>query len=167
MSNELVTLKIAAGLPALPGQADVAAAFLESLTAETRRAYGADLNDFARFLRMDDSAAAATMLWGLTRGQANAYALGYRTDMTTRGLAPSTIRRRLSALRSIVAFARTIGEIDWSLDVKSPRVVPYRDTTGPGGDGWLAMLAKAKASAKLGTAKGGTAKGQRDLALST
>ena len=80
--------------------------------------------------------------------------------MATRGLAPATIRRRLSALRSIVAFARTIGEIDWSLDVKSPRVIPYRDTSGPGAEGWLAMLAKAKASAELGTAKG-----RRDLAL--
>lgn len=47
-------------------------------------------------------------------------------------------------MRSIVALARATGRIAWEIDVKSPTVVAYRDTRGPGDAGWDAMRALAK-----------------------
>jgi integrase/recombinase XerC len=189
MPRVLATLKMPAPVPAVVSPGDVATDWLESLTAETRRAYGKDLEDFAGFLlaltadvdawckyglaaealpvfrKHSDRQAAAELLWSLTNGQANRLVIAYRTHMAHRKLSPATVRRRLSALRSIVGFARTIGRITWPLDVKSPEVVTYRDTAGPGEDGWNAMLAQACVAAELGSPRAGTAKGRRDLAM--
>jgi len=49
-----------------------------------------------------------------------------------RGLAPATVNRRLAALRSLVALARTLGLVGWTLEVGSVKAERYRDTRGPG-----------------------------------
>ena len=79
--------------------------------------------------------------------------------MTDRKLATATIARRIASLRSMVKLARQIGRVEWTLDVESPKVTKYRDTTGPGLDGWFKMREKGK---ELATT---TAQGKRDIAL--
>ncbi len=41
----------------------------------------------------------------------------------------------------MVKLARQIGRVIWTLEVEGPRSQPYRDTTGPGLDGWRKILA--------------------------
>ena len=55
-----------------------------------------------------------------------------REQMESRKLSPATINRRLSALRSMVEQAGTLGLVNWELKIKGPRSRSYRDTSGPG-----------------------------------
>ena len=161
MTNELATIDPpdSVGLPAL-GPVDVMTAFLAGRNPRTLLAYDRDLNDFARFLVCPDAQTAVARLLSLSHGHANATALGYKASLIERGLKSATIARRLAALRSVVKMARTVGVVAWALDVESPKAQPYRDTTGPGTDGWKAMLAVATRDAE-----GGKAKPIRDLAI--
>lgn len=156
MSRELATLP----KPPALGEVDVLDAFLVGRNPRTLRAYDRDLADFARFLGAPAAGPAVELLLSLPHGQANAAALGYRAHLVGRGLKSATIARRLSALRSVVKLARTLGRIAWALDVESPRSEPYRDTAGPGDAGWRAMLDRARDAAADGSAKG-----LRDLAI--
>ena len=52
--------------------------------------------------------------------------------MESRKLSPATINRRLSALRSMVEQAGTLGVVSWELKIKGPKSQLYRDTAGPG-----------------------------------
>ena len=60
-------------------------------------------------------------------------------------------------LRSLVKLANTLGLVSWTLWVKNMPAQPYRDTHGPGRDGFRAMLEAA--GAQPGP------KGLRDVAL--
>lgn len=144
--------------PGTIGPLDLVAAFLAGRKPTTLRAYRKDLADFAAFLGVPDAHAAVALLVAGSAGQANALALGYKAHLTDRGLAPATIARRLAALRSVVKLARTLGRVAWTIDVGSPRAEAYRDTRGPGLEGWRGMIAAARTQAT-------TPKGKRDLAL--
>jgi integrase/recombinase XerC len=153
---------------------DVLNSFLEGRNPRTLLAYDKDLKNFALFVRMigpdgkPDARAAIELLLNPTHnpgtetahGKANAIALGYRAHLVESGLQSATIARRLSALRSIVKLARRLGRVAWALDVESPKVLEYRDTTGPGRAGWREMLREARVEAGKATAKG-----RRDLAI--
>ena len=65
-------------------------------------------------------------------------ALGYKAHLTGRGSPPATIARRLASLRSVVKLARTLGRVTWTIDIASPKAEAYRDTRGPGLEGWKA-----------------------------
>jgi integrase/recombinase XerC len=140
------------------GKVDLVAAFLAGRKPTTLRAYRKDLADFAAFLGVLNAAAAVELLVSGSAGQANALALAYKAHLHERALAPATIARRLAALRSVVKLARTLGQVTWTIDIGSPKAEAYRDTRGPGLEGWRAMLAVAKQRATL-------PKGKRDLAL--
>ena len=101
---------------------DLLEAFLGSLSPNTRRAYDWDLRDFSRFLGAASSQAAISQFLSAGPGMANLQALDYKTDMVDRNLAPRTIARRLSALRSVVEMGRAVAAITWSLWVKSPKI---------------------------------------------
>ena len=139
---------------------DLVGAFLAGRSPRTLDAYRRDLGDFARFLGMPSAEAAAELLTSGTAGQGNALALGYKADLVRRELATATIARRLAALRSMVKLARTLGRVAWSLEIESPRVETYTETTGPGDAGWRAILDRAKAEAATGKPKP-----VRDLAI--
>jgi integrase/recombinase XerC len=156
MTQDLATIP-AAELPAFTGP-DVIRAWLEGRSPRTLEAYAKDLEDFARFLKAGDPAAAVDALLAAGQGLANRIALGYRADMQRRALAPATIARRLAAIRSMVKVARTIGRITWTVDIESPRIKPYRDTRGPGHEGFRELTAKARSNGQGPT-------GKRDLAL--
>jgi integrase/recombinase XerC len=124
----------------------------------TQRARVQDVADLARFLGLAEPAAAAELVVSGTVGQANAIALGYSRHLIDRGLAAATINRRLSTLRRLVTLARRLGLVEWSIDIEGLRSQPYRDTAGPGADGWRKLLDVAQAA-------GDGAKARRDRAL--
>jgi integrase/recombinase XerC len=133
------------------------AAFLSGRSAQTIRAYGRDLADFAAFKGVPAIGAAAVQLLAAGQGGANEVALRYRAHLLERGLAPATVNRRMAALRSLVQLARTLGMIAWELEVPGVRAEAYRDTRGPGREGFRKLLDASAVRAD--------AKGARDTAI--
>jgi integrase/recombinase XerC len=159
MSTESLpaTIEPSGALPVL-AVSSLYQAVLSGRNARTVLAYRADYADFARFVGAPSPEAALEGLVALSHGNANAAAIAYRAHLVARGLSAATIGRRLCALRAAVRLARQLGRIAWQLDVEIPRADSYRDTRGPGIEGWRAMLAAAKEAAT-------NPKGRRDLAL--
>ena len=84
------------------GVDDLVRAFLAGRKKTTIEAYSRDLQDFARFLQMENANEAATALLALSPGQANALALRFKAYLVDElKLQSSTINRKLSALRSL------------------------------------------------------------------
>lgn len=149
--------------PALPAAVtqlalDIERAILSGRGANTVRAYRADYQDFAAFMELPTGARALEVLVSLDRKLAVSSAIAYRQSLVDRGLSTATIARRLSALRAAVALAHRLGICPWKLEVDVPKVESYRDTRGPGVDGWASVLRIARARAT-------TIKGRRDLAI--
>jgi integrase/recombinase XerC len=147
MVNELVPARGATGTPALSTPA-IVDAWLQGRNERTLRAYRFDLTDFARFMGVKNAlknpAAAVEILLAGGPGLANECALRYVAHMKERKLSDATIARRLAALRSLVKLGRQLGRITWSIDIQAPKVMPYRDTRGPGLGGWQTILKHAK-----------------------
>jgi integrase/recombinase XerC len=157
MTHELmpVRAKDASGLLA-ERRAALLDAFLKGRRPTTLRAYDGDLRHFAAWCRRDP-AGAVDWFFALDAPGANHAALAYRNHLIDQGLAAATVARRLAALRSLNKVARLIGACAWTFDVEAPAVEPYKDTRGPGVDGWGKLLAAARADT--------TALGRRDLAV--
>lgn len=68
------------------------------------------------------------------QGNANRIASQYRAYLMESGYAPSTVKRRLDSVKSVVKTARIFGAIPWELEVQSVPIQAYRDTKGPGTD---------------------------------
>jgi ubiquinone/menaquinone biosynthesis C-methylase UbiE len=110
----------AAGL-AGPATEDLLRRFLDRHTPATARAYTADLADLARFLGTSLEAAVGSLLLGPE--PASRRLLDYALELRRRGLAPATARRRLGTLRALLATARELGLVDWSLELPTPEEV--------------------------------------------
>lgn len=123
---------------------DLEQAVLSGQKATTVRAYRSDFEDFARFMEQPTAAAALDQLVGLPKRLAVSSVIAYRAHLIDRKLSPATVNRRLSALRAAVKVARTLGRIEWALEVEGVKGESYRDTRGPGEKGWRAVLARAK-----------------------
>jgi integrase/recombinase XerC len=136
--------------------ADVAEAWLEQLSPHTRRAYRGDILQLAKHLGIDDAGPVIMFILAGGAGRANRLAISWRSAMEAGGLSPSTIARRLSALRSVVDLAGSLGRITWSITARSPKVVNYRDVRGPGRAGWRAVVAQLDGPGQLAA---------RDLAI--
>jgi integrase/recombinase XerC len=119
--------------------------FFASMTPRTQAAYRQDLADFARFVMAANPVHAARLLLSSGSGSANGMALEYRTRLLEKGLSPATINRRLSALRSLVRLANTLGHVSWSLSIKGVRSQALRDTRGPQLEGFRQLLKAAAA----------------------
>lgn len=136
-------------------------AFYAGRSANTVRAYRRDHEDFRTFVARQDGLAAfaataeqaVRMLLAVEHGQANALALGYRTDMVRRQLQPATVNRRLAALRSVVRLGNTPGLVSWTLDAENVDSV--------GGGPQAAALHPHQERGRPGRAAGG-AEGGRD-----
>lgn len=122
------------------------ASYLTTLSEHTRQAYTRDLSDFARHLGAADSLETLRRLIEGGPAEANTLALDYKADLLRRGLAPSTINRRLAAIRSLVKLARTSGLIPWDLSIRGEKAQPYRDTRGPGRTGYQKILREMEGS---------------------
>lgn len=128
--------------------------FFARRSLDTVRGYRGDLQHFARWLEgkglvaEPEPAAVARFLFSLHPGRANALLMEWvqAMEMEPRGksrtpLAPKTVNRRLSSVKSLVKLGRTLGLITWSLDVpgvRKPRNV--RDMRGPRVEQVRAML---------------------------
>jgi integrase/recombinase XerC len=115
-------------------------AFLAGRKEETIKAYRADLEDFQAFVQASTLDQAAGLLMARGLGEANALALAYRTHLMDRNLAAITVNRRLTALRSMIKLARTLGLIPWTLEIQGLKTEGCRDTRGPGRNGFRALL---------------------------
>lgn len=130
---------------------DLVAAFYRKYNANTSRAYQKDLRTFAEFVGTGDDVMRATeYLFRAGHGRANGAAAEYSNWLIAKGLAPATVRRRLAALQALVALGRTLGLCNWALEVESPKPQAYRDTRGPGREGWERMEALARLEASTG-----------------
>ncbi len=118
--------------------------FLSGKSPQTMKAYQRDIEDFHQFTGLPDAIDALNKLIGSDLGRANGLALRYKVDLINRNLTPSTINRRLSALRSVVKLARTLGYIHWELEVQGLKSKAYRDTRGPGQGGFRAVITAAR-----------------------
>jgi integrase/recombinase XerC len=105
-------------------------AFLEGRKGTTTEAYTRDLTEFRDFLGLATLEQVSAFLCSQSLGDANSIALEYRASLKERGYQSNTINRRLASLRSLVKFARTLGLISWSLEVKNEKAQAYRDTSG-------------------------------------
>ena len=117
------------------GKRSLIEAWLDGKSKHTQRAYARDLDDFAAFSEKP-SAAAVNDLLSMPSADAQAHVLDYRTHLEERELSGATVSRRLAALRSLVKLGRMLGLCNWEIEVASPTVETYRDTRGPGSDGW-------------------------------
>jgi integrase/recombinase XerC len=123
---------------------DLVSSFLRGRNQKTIEAYRKDLEDFRSFLGASTIDDASKILLSKGPGEANALALAYKTHLIERGLQSATVNRRLAALRSLVKLARTLGLTVYTLQVENMKSQPYRDTKGPGKNGYRAMLDQAK-----------------------
>lgn len=133
------------------------AMFSRGRSANTLEAYAGDLESFATWTGSGSPSAAVRDLLAGSHGDGNARLLDYQATMLEAGLASSTINRRIAAILSIVALGRQLGMTDWRPEIRGLKVVPYRDTAGPGLDGARALLAVARDQVRL--------KSKRDVAL--
>jgi integrase/recombinase XerC len=106
--------------------------FLAGRKPTTLRTYSQGLADFALFNGASAVHDGARRLFVLSHGEANHLVLNYRANMIKRGLAANTINARLAAVCSLVKLGRTVGLVDWALDIANVKAQAYRDTSGPG-----------------------------------
>lgn len=128
-----------------PAEVDVLVRdFLSARKSTTIRAYEHDLRDFASRADAASTADAVRLLLAHGPGQAHLAAHRYRAALIDAQLAPATINRRLSALRSLTEFASWVGVIPWVLRVRHVAHRSYKDTAGPGRDGVAKLLREAE-----------------------
>lgn len=95
---------------------DMLEGFLAERGQGTRRAYTADIEDFARYLDQPTASAVAHLLQaGPVAGPQ--LVLEYAADMRRRGRAQKTVGRRLGTLRTLVHAAGRADLAGWSLEV--------------------------------------------------
>jgi integrase/recombinase XerC len=118
----------------------VVTTFLKGRSANTKRAYTHDLDSFRLFLGVDTLETAAAFLLSLHAGKAHALALSYQSHLKEKNKSVATINRHLSCLSALVALAQRVGLVTFELRLKALPEQPYRDTRGPGHEGFVKML---------------------------
>lgn len=146
MTDQIDLEEAIAALPAVNTTvraADALSMLYAGRSAETIRAYRQDMGEFARWIGTDERSAIQEMIASPT-GMAHLRVMQWRADMLAAELSPATINRRLSALKSVLKIARTLGLIDWQLEVKGVKSQAYRDTRGPSLSDTEAILAEVR-----------------------
>lgn len=140
--------------------ADVLTMLLADRRSEnTRRAYRHDIDAF--FVRVYESPASPERVrhfLNLNTPQMALVLLRYKAGLLAEGKSEATINRRMSAMMSMVRFARRVGatEADPSDSIDAEKVVAYRDTRGVGAEEARRLLRQPDRS---------SLKGKRDFAL--
>ena len=131
-------------IPNMPPQSDaLVATFLESKGQATREAYRQDLKCFESYLVdvVGMSSLAASI--SLRTPELNFVVLKYRDHLINKKLSPSTINRRLGAIRSLFKLARLLGHSAAEIEISNMKAESYRDTRGPGLPAFKRMMAMA------------------------
>ncbi len=93
----------------------------------TQRVYRKDI---VNFLDHHDGLTLGKFMGG-DRHTAHELLTRYKGQMITKELTPSTINRRLAAIKSLVSHAYSCGHCEFTLEtVKSEKMTQYRDTSG-------------------------------------
>ena len=124
---------------------DALALWLAGFASEnTRRAYAREVEAFTVFAGHEDSALAVAAFLRLDDGQAHAVVDKWRAGKLESGRSPATINRSMSAINSLVSYARRVGLTKLRLDAKGVKAKAYRDTRGPGIRGVQSLLSAAQ-----------------------
>ncbi|MUH00627.1 tyrosine-type recombinase/integrase [Scytonema sp. UIC 10036] len=132
---------------------DVLALLLEDKRSPaTRRAYEGDINHFFNtMLHSPPTRDNMKDFLSLSQVQANALVMKYKSIMVQSGLKEATVNRRLAALKSLVRYARKVGQCNFTLeDVEAEKVKQYRDTTGITQEEFKKVLGKIDRDTQLG-----------------
>lgn len=139
----------AAGLPEPFGRR-VLEGWWAGLNPHTRRSFGAAYRQAAAFFlgerelqpRSDGEAlqALGAFFAGHTKGMAYARVSEFRTHLEGRDLAPGSVNRRLTALKSLCKRLSIAGVIPYELPIERLPEELYRDTAGPGPEAVRTML---------------------------
>lgn len=143
----------------LENQPDVIARLLaDKRSANTRRAYMKDLNDFFKVIANSEPSRDLVLEFlHLEQTSAVQLVLSYKAKLIERELKEATINRRLAAIKSLAAMGRKIGVCSYTLsDVKGEKTKPYRDTSGVDKETFMRVLSIPDLA---------TIKGIRDYAL--
>ncbi|MFC1833866.1 tyrosine-type recombinase/integrase [Thermodesulfobacteriota bacterium] len=116
---------------------ELLSAFLSDKSPKTIAAYRRDLEDFRGFIQADDIPETIRRFCASGLHHANHLALRYKNYLVDeKKLQPTTVNRKLAALRSLTDMAYTLGMITWKVRVKNQKVSSsLRDTRGPGASG--------------------------------
>jgi site-specific recombinase XerD len=114
--------------------------FYAGLAPLSKKAYQQDMAALAGFCGLTPPALVQELL-NLSQALVNGLAARWLDSMA--GLSPATRARRLVTLRSFGRAARAAGLVTWTLELKGPKVQPYRDTRGVPEDGVRKMFAAA------------------------
>ena len=135
---------------------------LEGKAQATQDAYLADLRAGAVFAGYRGPGDALESFLALDAGDAYAAAVSWHGAMETAKLAPRTVARRLSTLRSVVRSAARQGAVNWTLDIEGPTIAGFvRDTRGPPAADVAHVLAMLEAAGR----EAGAQLAIRDLAV--
>jgi integrase/recombinase XerC len=143
----------------LAQERDIWSDFLSlKISANTQRAYAKAIADFyQRVYNEAVSPESIARFLTLPPSEALFQVLNYRRMLIEAKLAPSTINVRLSALKSLVDYARKMGECAFSLnDVPGLKTENYRDTTGIDAQAFKSVIKLADVN---------TVSGARDYAI--
>lgn len=99
-------------------------AFYSGKSIETVKAYRNDLQTFSQYLGTSTAESAVDHLLSLPDSQANLTLLHYRTKSLESNRQASTVNRRLSTIRSLVKKAKSLGLVNWSVDIKNEKILP-------------------------------------------
>ncbi|MBW4449805.1 MAG: tyrosine-type recombinase/integrase [Spirirestis rafaelensis WJT71-NPBG6] len=121
---------------------DVLEELLKSKNSEgTRRAYRRDINDFfTRMTALRPNRDSILEFLHLSGHKATLVVTKYRAILNEAGLSPNTINRRLAAIKSLVAYGRSLGVCNYAVDVDNIPVQAYRDTSGCTGEEFLTVI---------------------------